>query len=272
MKEESGCLFSDFLHARPANMVEHKRLVSRVKRQRKSLSSSYRDERRVEPIPNRASSQIRVLGTLLMLFCLRGLRTVCPSFFLTAKRKVNLKSRICVLLAVFVPLVLFSVTARAQSSGDLQLCDIDVVDSCQKITSGSSDGTVRGRLEVYYNDGTDTEWRGICDDYYTDDDATVACRKLGSQSDYTIVHPEFGRTLRRLTGPSLIDPNGRNTRENNKFWLDDLLCHGNEDELIGMDGCPRAGDTAIGEHNCRKDEHAGAVCYKSVVCRCAEEA
>ena len=72
-------------------------------------------------------------------------------------------------------------------------------------------------------------------------------------------------TLRRLTGPSLIDPNGSNTRENNEFWLDDLLCHGDEDELIGMDGCPRAGDTAIGEHNCRKDEHAGAVCYKSVV-------
>ena len=157
------------------------------------------------------------------------------------------------------------------------MCRIDVLDSCDTNLPESSDGTVRGRLEMYHGAVTATitsitdgpievdleaGYGGICDDYYTDRDAIVACGELGSQSsDYTIVHPEFGRTLRRLTGPSLIDPNGSNTRENNKFWLDDLLCESTHSRLID---CPRR-DNAIGQHNCRKDEHAGAVCYKSVV-------
>ena len=211
-------------------MVEHKRLVSRVKRQRKSLSSSHRDEKMVKPIPNRASSQIRVLGSLLILFCLRGLRTVCPPSFLTPKRKVNLKSRVCVLLAVFVPLVFFCVTAHAQSNGDLRLCSLENTTSCTEVTASnvSDDGTVRGRLEMYHGAVTATitsitngdvtvnlgaGYGGICDDYYTTRDATVACKELG------YIHPEFGRTLRRLTGPSLIETSASNSRENiNSGW------------------------------------------------------
>ena len=81
------------------------------------------------------------------------------------------------------------------------------------------------------------------------------------QGQLGYIHPEFGKALGALSGNSLIDPNGSNTRENNKFWLDDLLCEGTESSLID---CPRNGN-AIGQHNCRKDEHAGAVCYKSVV-------
>ena len=223
-------------------MVEHKRLVSRVKRQRKSLSSSYRDERIVEPIPNRANFQSRVLGALFSLFCLRGLRTVCPPSFLTAKRKVNLKSRICILLAVLLPLVFFSVTAHA-ADGDLQLCDITVTDSCTVTTD-------IGRLEVHYSN----EWRGVCDDYFTDEEAEIACKQLketgGQHSDYM---PEFAKTLLKLDGPS------------DDFWLDDLVCVGNEDKLSE---CPRAGQPNIqptdpnywGNENCRSFEHAGVVC------------
>ena len=225
-------------------MVEHKQLVSRVKRQRKSLSSSYRDERIVEPVPNRANFQSRVLGALFSLFCLRGLRTVCPPSFLTAKRKVNLKSRIRILLAVLLPLVLFSVTAQAADDGDLQLCDITVTDSCTVTTDGI------GRLEVHHSG----DWRGVCDDYFTDDEAEIACKQLkatgGQHSDYM---PEFAKTLLKLDGYS------------HDFWLDDLVCVGDEDKLSE---CPRAGDPNIphtdpnywGNENCRSFEHAGVVC------------
>ena len=148
-------------------------------------------------------------------------------------------------MAVFLPLVLFSVTAQA-ADGDLQLCDITVTDGCTFTTD-------IGRLEVHY----DGEWRGVCDDYFTDDDAEVACGQLkatgGQHSDYM---PEFAKTLLKLDGPSLIDPSGSDRKTNNKFWLDDLLCAGNETKLID---CPRNGND-FGEHNCRSSEHVGVIC------------
>ena len=97
----------------------------------------------------------------------------------------------------------------------------------------------------------------MCDDYFTDDDAEIACKQLkatgGQHSDYM---PEFAKTLLKLDGPSLIDPSKSDNKTNNKFWLDDLLCAGNETKLID---CPRNGNS-LGEHNCRSSEHAGVVC------------
>ena len=146
---------------------------------------------------------------------------------------------------MLLPLVFLSVTAQA-ADGDLQLCDITVTDSCTVTTD-------IGRLEFHY----DNEWRGVCDDYFTDDDAEIACKQLkatgGQHSDYM---PEFAKTLLKLDGPSLIDPSKSDNKTNNKFWLDDLLCTGSETKLID---CPRNGND-FGEHNCRSSEHAGIVC------------
>ena len=223
-------------------MVEHKRLVSWVERQRETLLSSCLDERKTKPVPNRART--KVLETLLMLFCLKEPGFLCTLSFLGKTR--NLKSRICLLITVLLPLVFFSVTAQAQSSGDLRLCDTTVTDSCT-VTADT------GRLEVYYS----SEWRGVCDDYFTGKDAKVACGQLkatgGQHSDY---EPEFAKTMLRLDGPSLIDPEGGDYKTNNKFWLDDLLCRGDETKLID---CPRNGND-FGQHNCRSFEHAGVIC------------
>ena len=176
--------------------MEHKRLVSWVERQRETLLSSCLEERKTKPVPNRAKT--KVLETLLMLFCLKGLGSLCAPSFLGKAR--NLKSRTCLMIVVFLPLVFFSVTAQAQSSGDLRLCDTAVTDSCTVTTD-------LGRLEVYYDDGTDAEWRGVCDDYFTSYDAKVACGQLkatgGQHSDY---EPEFAKTMLQLDGPSLKDP------------------------------------------------------------------
>ena len=219
-------------------MVEHKRLVSRVKRQRKSLSSSHRDEKVVEPILNRASSQIRVLGALFILFCLRGLRTVCSPSFFTIKRKVNLRSGVCLLLSAYMLSMFFSATAHAQTL-ELAPDSYKVEDTTEKI--------IRGRLE--YDNG-----QGVCDDYFTDDDAVVACKELDHEH-------RAARALIKLTSSGKDD-----------FWLDDLLCNGDDDGDYNYDGeanlaaCDRADNGSPGDDdNCRDNEHTGVICYTEVV-------
>ena len=177
-----------------------------------------------------------------MLLCLRSLVLVPLLLLSTSEKTGNLKNRTCVLLAVFLPLVLFCVTAYAQSDGDIRLMGT---------TTSTADGTIKGRLEVYHN----SEWRGVCDDYFTDDEAIVACKQLKSQSDSDYTHPELGKALTEVTGPS------------DDFWLDDLICVGTETKLSM---CPRNGNINPGDsnywgnENCRKSEYAGAVCYQSV--------
>ncbi len=189
-----------------------------------------------EPTPNRASSQIKVLGTLFILFCLRELRTACPSSFLTAKRKANLKNRACFLVSAFILSMFFYATAHAQT---LRLAEFQNPSSAQ---------IVLGRLEYSNN-------KGVCDDYFTDDDAMVACRELGHE-------PREAKALTRLDGPS------------GEFWLDNLLCRGHEASLGVCDkaGSVGNGGGGYGDHNCRDvdtegfevHEHAGVVCYSEV--------
>ena len=213
-------------------MVEHKRLVCRVECQCGSLSSSYRGEKTAQSIPNRASSQIKVLGTLFFLFCLRGLRAVCPSSCFTVKKRVNLRSGVCLLLSAYMLLMFFSATAHAQT---LRFAtDSDVEDTTEKI--------IRGRLE--YSNG-----QGVCDDYFTDDDAMVACYELGYVRGNA-------RAVTKLTSSG-----------NGDFWLDNLVCDGTEDALGDCDKAGSAGNGGgeDGDHNCRDSEHTGVVCYTEVV-------
>ena len=222
-------------------MVEHKRLVSRVECQRKPLLSPHPGKERAKPVPNRAD--FGLLETLLTLFCLKALRS--SSFI---RKTAILKSRICLLLAVLLPLAVLSVTAHA-ANGDLRLCDTTVTNSCTVTTD-------IGRLEVEYNG----MWKGVCDDYFTSHEARVACGQLNYPNS------RYAKTLLRLDGPT------RAHRHNGEFWLDDLLC-GQGDNTVDnklMD-CARAGSGAgneiepgesgyWGEHNCKSNEYAGVVC------------
>ena len=110
------------------------------------------------------------------------------------------------------------------------------------------DGSVpnEGRLEMCYDDG-DTDmsdgdgWGLVCDDYWTYVDAGVACRQLGyagSAGDRRI--PRFG------TPPADMS-----------IWLDDVSCLGDETNLLL---CPRVGNIAVGQHNCKPKEAVGVRC------------
>ena len=106
-----------------------------------------------------------------------------------------------------------------------------------------------GRLEICADipdDGEGPVWGTVCDDYWTTDDANVACRQLGythAQSGaYALLKSHFGPG----TGPIL---------------LDDMICSGNEPNLLA---CPTAsGQLArdvVGKHNCKSSETVGIRC------------
>ena len=108
-----------------------------------------------------------------------------------------------------------------------------------------------GRVEICADDdtgdNTPASWGTVCDDYWTNDDADVACMALG----YEGAEPVAGRFLRSRFGAGT-----------GPIWLDDMLCDGDESNLLD---CPLASGRSrardfIGVHNCKSSEVVGVRC------------
>ena len=108
-----------------------------------------------------------------------------------------------------------------------------------------------GRVEVCADDDTSdntpARWGTVCDDYWTNDDADVACRVLG----YERSEPYAGRFRSSYFGAGT-----------GPIWLDDMLCRGSEANLLD---CPLASGRSrardfIGVHNCKSNEVVGVRC------------
>ena len=97
---------------------------------------------------------------------------------------------------------------------------------------GLSAGSGTGRAEVFYRG----EWGTICDDYWSINDAKVACRELG-----------YAFAVRSLQGSQTPDGTGR-------IWLDNMYCTGSERSLAD---CSHGG---WGCHDCSHYEDAGVEC------------
>ena len=91
-----------------------------------------------------------------------------------------------------------------------------------------------GRLEIYHAG----EWRGVCDDLFRGQEATVACKQLGHAG---------GTYIFKMQGPS------------DSFWLDDVNCSGTESRLADCSHPP------WGQHDCNAKEWAGVICGPSVL-------
>ncbi len=121
------------------------------------------------------------------------------------------------------------------NTGDLRLVDG---------TLTTEDGEpCEGRLEIYY----DGQWGTICDDYWTEEDADVACRALGfsggSVDDWNRFRNSFF-------------PPGEDAQP---IWLDDMLCGGGESNLLDC----RRGSAEVGKNNCQHFEDVGLRCLKN---------
>ena len=98
---------------------------------------------------------------------------------------------------------------------------------------------VSGRVEVCSGSNN---WGQVCDDFWSNNDATVACRQLGLLPDGTT-----GVARRQAffgTGSG-------------GFVLDNLLCTGTEASLFD---CPHNG---VDVHNCFTGEESGIECPAS---------
>ena len=95
-----------------------------------------------------------------------------------------------------------------------------------RLVDGS--GPNNGRLEVLYNG----EWRGVCDDSWTQTNSDVVCRELGFQTGV-----EFDAT-----------------NPNDNFWIDDATCAGTE---LSIHDCSFPG---YGNENCSSGEAVGLTC------------
>ncbi|XP_063411205.1 scavenger receptor cysteine-rich domain-containing group B protein-like [Mytilus trossulus] len=92
------------------------------------------------------------------------------------------------------------------------------------------------RLEIFHNG----EWGTVCDDFFDDVDARVACRQLGYNTGFTVESVDVD------------DGTG-------EVWLDDMNCTGIERELSD---CPNKG---WGMENCGHHEDIGIECFDSLV-------
>ena len=148
----------------------------------------------------------------------------------------------------------------------LRTCD-DAYNGALRLVNG--DVPNEGRLEICIDDGDSDMtngdgWGVICDDYWTDVEAGVACRQLG----YPGGVDNMGRT-RDEQGRSLPPLHFGAPAAGVPMWLDNVTCTGSEANLLE---CPRrrqnqspgSGDLSYGEHNCRAQEAVGVRCVTSL--------
>ncbi len=106
--------------------------------------------------------------------------------------------------------------------------------STTSLETGEESDSSSGLLQIF--DDQAKRWKGICDDLWDDDDATVACGQLGLSGGTAVTNIIW------IGQPSLL------------FLLDDVECDGAEEALLECE------HSEPGVHDCTSWEYAGVTC------------
>ena len=117
--------------------------------------------------------------------------------------------------------------------------ELRLLDGTRTTTDGRP---CEGRLEIYING----QWGTICDDYWNDEEADVACRQLGFAGGSVVEASRFR---------SSFFPPGEGDQP---IWLDDMQCNGAESGLLEC----RYRRSETGNPGCRHSEDVGIRCVK----------
>ena len=128
-----------------------------------------------------------------------------------------------------------------------------------RLVNGSTE--YEGRVEVCY----DIQWGTVCDDSWSDTDATVVCRQLGYHTAGELlqlyIHLRMNLQFFLMFHQLFIHTTGATSFSYSFFgggsggiFLDNVGCIGSESALIN---CSHSG---IGVHNCDHTDDAGARC------------
>ena len=119
-----------------------------------------------------------------------------------------------------------------------------------RLVDGSASS--EGRVEIRHNG----QWGTVCDDHWTDVDATVVCEQLGflGSVGFATQGGQFGHGMCWMTRMYMIclSSSGVST-----IWMDEVSCTGSESFLSD---CPFNG---WNNHDCSHYEDAGVICQSN---------
>ena len=123
------------------------------------------------------------------------------------------------------------------ANGDLRLAGGNVINE--------------GRIEICINN----VWGTICDDYWSDTDANVACRKLGFSGQSKSYYFTFSDNKTGFSLDAVAFSNAHFGAGTGSTFLDDVICSGSESSLLD---CTRASTVYCYTGH---QEDAGVRCY-----------
>ncbi|KAH9508808.1 Neurotrypsin [Bulinus truncatus] len=108
----------------------------------------------------------------------------------------------------------------------------DMSENFVRLIDGTS--AYEGTVEVFHNN----RWGTVCDDHWITENAQVVCHMLGHKRE----------------GAIAVTDNGFHYNRTREFWLDDVICSGNEMSLFNCS------HSTWGHNDCEAGEVAGVRC------------